>query len=266
MLVLKNLRAEGLSGHGRGRQHAAAAELLRKGITDMVRISDARMSGTAYGTVVLHVAPEAAAGGHLALVQDGDIIELDVERRSCSCKSSDEELDSARASWKAPGAPMSRGYTKLYVDHVNQANKGADLDFLVGGSGSADAERQPLRHQAAGRKQCDALITDYDFHDLELEATLFRAGRCRVGQGAVPERRRGHRRGECDAGSAGAVRTGERRVFKARPEIGIASRYGAGFDTIETSPTPGDTASGSPTRRTTASARSRRMRSAWRWR
>ena len=108
------------------------AKLLKKGITDMVRISDARMSGTAYGTVVLHAAPEAAAGGPLALVKNGDVIELDVAKRKLHLHVSDEELAKRRAAWKTPKPPMQRGYWKLYVDHVNQASEGADLDFLVG--------------------------------------------------------------------------------------------------------------------------------------
>jgi len=95
------------------------------------------MSGTAYGTVVLHSAPEAAAGGPLALVKDGDVIELDVAKRRLHLHVSDQELAKRRKAWKAPKAPMSRGYWKLYVDHVNQASEGADLDFLVGKSGSA---------------------------------------------------------------------------------------------------------------------------------
>jgi dihydroxy-acid dehydratase len=98
------------------------------------------MSGTAYGTVVLHTAPEAAAGGTLALVKNGDLIELDVERRRLHLDVSDDELARRRAAWKPPAAPMPRGYTKLYFDHVQQADKGADLDFLVGGSGSAVAK------------------------------------------------------------------------------------------------------------------------------
>jgi dihydroxy-acid dehydratase len=102
----------------------------------MVRISDARMSGTAYGTVVLHVAPEAAAGGPLALVQTGDMIELDVEKRKLHLDVSEEELAKRRAKWKAPKPALDRGYWKLYIDHVNQANEGADLDFLVGKSGA----------------------------------------------------------------------------------------------------------------------------------
>lgn len=103
----------------------------------MVRISDARMSGTAYGTVVLHTAPEAAAGGPLALVQSGDSIELDVEGRRLHLDVSDDELDDRRAAWTAPEPDVSRGYTRLYLDHVTQADVGADFDFLAGRSGSA---------------------------------------------------------------------------------------------------------------------------------
>jgi L-arabonate dehydrase len=112
-------------------------KVLKKGITDMVRISDARMSGTAYGTVVLHSSPEAAAGGPLGLVQNGDIIELDVAKRILHLHVTDEVLAERRKKWKAPTPPLSRGYYKLYIDHVNQACDGADLDFLVGSSGSA---------------------------------------------------------------------------------------------------------------------------------
>jgi dihydroxy-acid dehydratase len=111
-------------------------KLLKKGVADMVRISDARMSGTAYGTVVLHSAPESAAGGPLALVKNGDLIELDVARRKLHLHVSDEELARRRKAWKPPKPPMQRGYWKLYVDHVNQASEGCDLDFLVGKSGS----------------------------------------------------------------------------------------------------------------------------------
>jgi len=112
------------------------AHLLARGITDMVRISDARMSGTAYGTVILHVCPEAAAGGNIALVQDGDMIELDVEARRLHLDVSDEELERRRAQWK-PLLPQSKGgYQQMYVQHVMQACHGADLDFLVGCRGS----------------------------------------------------------------------------------------------------------------------------------
>jgi dihydroxy-acid dehydratase len=101
----------------------------------MVRISDARMSGTAYGTVVLHTSPEAAAGGPLALVENGDMIELDVPARSLKLEVSDEELAARRARWQPLPKP-ERGWQKLYVDHVQQAHLGADLDFLVGSSGA----------------------------------------------------------------------------------------------------------------------------------
>jgi len=110
-------------------------KLLKKGVTDMVRVSDARMSGTAYGTVVLHVAPEAAAGGALALVENGDEIELDVAKRRLQLLVSDDELAQRRRKWKEPKPPLERGYWRLYFDHVLQANEGADLDFLVGKSG-----------------------------------------------------------------------------------------------------------------------------------
>jgi dihydroxy-acid dehydratase len=112
-------------------------KVLRKGVTDMVRISDARMSGTAYGTVVLHAAPEAAAGGPIAFVQNGDLIELDVEKRRLHLAVAEEELARRRAAWRGPPQHLVRGYNKLYVDHVMQANRGADLDFLVGKSGAA---------------------------------------------------------------------------------------------------------------------------------
>ena len=101
----------------------------------MIRISDARMSGTAYGTVVLHVAPEAAAGGPLALVHTGDMITLDVPGRRLHLDVDDAELARRRTAWRPPEPHSARGYVKLYVDHVLQANHGADLDFLVGRSG-----------------------------------------------------------------------------------------------------------------------------------
>jgi dihydroxy-acid dehydratase len=99
-----------------------------------VRISDGRMSGTAYGTVVLHVSPEAAAGGPLALVREGDFIELDVPGRRLHLDVTEAELARRRAEWQPPKAP-ARGYAKQYVDHVQQAHLGADMDFLVGSSG-----------------------------------------------------------------------------------------------------------------------------------
>ena len=101
----------------------------------MVRISDGRMSGTAYGTVVLHVSPESAIGGNLALVKNGDMIELDVRNRRIHLEVSDEELAERKKNWVPPEIIFERGYVNLYVKHVLQADQGADLDFLVGKSG-----------------------------------------------------------------------------------------------------------------------------------
>ncbi|MBX3607005.1 MAG: dihydroxy-acid dehydratase [Piscinibacter sp.] len=135
MLVLKNCGPKGYPGMAEVGNMPLPPKVLRKGITDMVRISDARMSGTAYGTVVLHTSPEAAAGGPLALVKNGDIIQLDVPARRLHLEVDDAELARRRAAWQAPATPQ-RGWYKLYVDHVQQAHLGADLDFLVGGSGA----------------------------------------------------------------------------------------------------------------------------------
>ena len=136
VLVLKNCGPKGYPGMAETGNMPLPPKVLRKGITDMVRISDARMSGTAYGTVVLHTAPEAAAGGPLALVRNGDLIELDVPKRRLHLHVSDEELAKRRAAWTAPKPPLSSGYWKLYVDHVLQADQGVDLDFLVGKRGA----------------------------------------------------------------------------------------------------------------------------------
>jgi dihydroxy-acid dehydratase len=135
VMVLKNCGPRGYPGMPEVGNMPLPTKLLKRGITDMVRISDARMSGTAYGTAVLHIAPEAAAGGLLALVQDGDQIELDVSERRLHLDVSDEELARRRSLWAPPAPPSERGYYKLYYDHVTQADRGADLDFLVGGSG-----------------------------------------------------------------------------------------------------------------------------------
>jgi dihydroxyacid dehydratase/phosphogluconate dehydratase len=115
---------------------ALPQKLLDRGITDMVRISDARMSGTAYGTVVLHVCPEAAAGGPLGFVQDGDIIELDVAQRRLHLDVSDEELAQRKKLSQPEPASNEGGYRQLYVQHVLQASTGADFDFLVGCRGT----------------------------------------------------------------------------------------------------------------------------------
>jgi dihydroxy-acid dehydratase len=136
VMVLKNCGPKGYPGMAEVGNMGLPSKVLKKGITDMVRISDARMSGTAYGTVVLHTSPEAAAGGPLALVKDGDVIVLDVAGRKLNLEVSDEELARRRTQWKAPKPPMESGYQKLYVDHVLQADKGADLDFLVGSRGA----------------------------------------------------------------------------------------------------------------------------------
>jgi dihydroxy-acid dehydratase len=131
VMVLKNCGPRGYPGMAEVGNMPLPAKLLKQGISDMVRISDARMSGTAYGTVVLHVAPEAAAGGALALVRDGDLIELDVAGRRLELLVSDEELAIRRRDWKPP-APPEGGYQSLYVERVLQADKGCDFDFLVG--------------------------------------------------------------------------------------------------------------------------------------
>ena len=136
VMVMKNVGPVGYPGMPEVGNMGLPKKLLDKGITDMVRISDGRMSGTAYGTVVLHVSPEAAIGGVLALVKNGDMIELDVAGRRLHLDVSDEELEKRRKEWQAPQAVMERGYVSLYIQHVQQADKGADLDFLVGGSGS----------------------------------------------------------------------------------------------------------------------------------
>jgi dihydroxy-acid dehydratase len=136
IMVLKNCGPKGYPGMAEVGNMPLPPKLLKKGVTDMVRISDARMSGTAYGTVILHIAPEAAAGGALALVENGDMIELDVGKRRLQLMVSPKALAKRRAKWKKPKAPLARGYWKLYFDHVLQAHEGADLDFLAGRSGA----------------------------------------------------------------------------------------------------------------------------------
>jgi Dehydratase family len=106
-------------------------KLIKQGITDMVQISDARMSGTGFGTVVLHVAPESSTGGPLAAVKTGDLIELDVAGRRLELLVSDDELRARLRAWKAPKPHFTRGYGKLFEEHVLQANEGCDFDFLV---------------------------------------------------------------------------------------------------------------------------------------
>jgi L-arabonate dehydrase len=132
VLVLKNCGPKGYPGMAEVGNMSLPAKVLKRGITDMVRISDARMSGTAYGTVVLHVCPEATVGGNLALVRDGDFVELDVGARRVHLDVSQQELEQRRTEWRPPESPIKGGYKQLYVQHVLQANVGADLDFLTG--------------------------------------------------------------------------------------------------------------------------------------
>jgi dihydroxy-acid dehydratase len=135
ILVLKNVGPKGYPGMPEVGNMSLPKKLLAKGVIDMVRISDGRMSGTGFGTVVLHVSPEAAVCGTLALVRDGDIIELDVANRRLHLEVSPEELESRRCDWKPLDLGYSRGYVNLHINHVLQAHEGADLDFLKGGSG-----------------------------------------------------------------------------------------------------------------------------------
>ncbi len=136
VMVLKYVGPVGYPGMPEVGNMALPKKLLQKGVKDMVRISDGRMSGTAYGTAVLHVSPESAVGGTLALVQNGDIIELDVEQRKLELHVSDVELDRRRKLWQAPAPAATRGYVSMYIKHVMGSDKGADLDFLQGSSGS----------------------------------------------------------------------------------------------------------------------------------
>jgi dihydroxy-acid dehydratase len=136
VLVVRYAGPRGYPGMPEIGNLALPKRLLRAGITDMVRISDARMSGTSYGTVVLHVAPEAAVGGPLAFLETGDEIEVDVPDRRLDLLVDERTLAARRQRWLPPPPAADRGWTKLYVDHVQQADLGADLDFLVGGSGA----------------------------------------------------------------------------------------------------------------------------------
>jgi len=140
VLVLKNGGPLGGPGMPEWGQLPIPKKLLRKGVRDMVRISDARMSGTSYGTCVLHVAPESYIGGPLAFVQDGDVIELDVEARKLELKVSDAELARRKAQWKEPPPRYLRGYGALFSKHITQADQGCDFDFLHGGAPTPDPE------------------------------------------------------------------------------------------------------------------------------
>jgi dihydroxy-acid dehydratase len=133
VLVLQNTGPRGAPGMPEAGGLPIPKKLLAQGVRDMLRISDARMSGTGYGAVVLHVAPEAAVGGPLGLVQTGDWIALDVAQRTLHLEVPDEELARRRAAWQPPASVrQARGYARMYVEHVQQADRGADFDFLVG--------------------------------------------------------------------------------------------------------------------------------------
>jgi L-arabonate dehydrase len=142
VLVLKGIGPRGFPGMPEAGKFGLPKKMLEQGVRDMVCISDGRMSGTAYGTVVLHVAPESAVGGPLALVREGDMIALDVAARALNMEVSDEELERRRQAWMPPEPVVTRGYAGIYVRHVLQADRGVDLDILVGGSGP-DVYREP---------------------------------------------------------------------------------------------------------------------------
>ncbi len=136
VIVLKGVGPKGYPGMPEVGNVDLPEKLLRQGIKDMVRISDGRMSGTAYGTVILHVSPESSVGGTLAVVQDGDLITINVEQRLLRLEISDEELKRRKDAWVAPAPRATRGWVRVYLDHVEQAELGADLDILTGKSGA----------------------------------------------------------------------------------------------------------------------------------
>ena len=136
IMVLKNVGPKGYPGMAEVGNMGIPKKLLEKGVHDLVRISDGRMSGTGFGTVVLHVSPEAADGGNLALVHNGDYISLDVPNRTLNLEVSDEELSERRKNWQPIDMNITRGYVSMYIKHVEQAHLGADMDFLKGKSGS----------------------------------------------------------------------------------------------------------------------------------
>jgi dihydroxy-acid dehydratase len=140
VLVLRNAGPQGAPGMPEWGQLPLPKKLLERGVRDMVRISDARMSGTSYGACVLHVAPESSIGGPLALVEDGDVIELDVAARRLTLHVSEDELAKRRADWQQPPAKYGRGYGALYLKHITQANEGCDFDFLESGPPTPEPE------------------------------------------------------------------------------------------------------------------------------
>jgi len=140
VLVLRNAGPLGGPGMPEWGMLPVPKKLLKQGVRDMVRISDARMSGTSYGTCVLHVAPESYVGGPLALVKDGDLIELDVEKRELNLKIDATELARRKSAWRAPEPKFARGYGALFSRHIKQAHEGCDFDFLEGTAAIAEPE------------------------------------------------------------------------------------------------------------------------------
>jgi dihydroxy-acid dehydratase len=140
VLVLRNAGPLGGPGMPEWGMLPVPRKLLKQGVRDMVRISDARMSGTSYGTCVLHVAPESYVGGPLALVRNGDLIELDVEKRVLELKINSEEMQKRKAAWKPPARKYERGYGAIFSRHVRQADEGCDFDFLEGTAPVPDPE------------------------------------------------------------------------------------------------------------------------------
>jgi dihydroxy-acid dehydratase len=140
VLVLKSAGPLGGPGMPEWGQLPIPKKVLEQGVRDMVRISDARMSGTSFGACVLHVAPESYVGGPLAFVHDGDVIELDVAARRLTLAISDEELAKRKAEWQPPPPRYVRGYGALYVEHITQANEGCDFDFLEAGAPTPEPE------------------------------------------------------------------------------------------------------------------------------
>ena len=136
ILVLKNCGPKGYPGMAEVGNMRLPQKLLKKGVRDMIRISDARMSGTAYGTVILHTAPEAAVKGPLAAVQNGDLIEIDVNKGSMNLNVDEETIKNRLNNYNPILPEISGGYQRMYIDHVMQADKGADLDFLIGKRGA----------------------------------------------------------------------------------------------------------------------------------
>lgn len=137
VLVLRNCGAVGVPGMPEWGMVPIPKKLLAEGVTDMIRITDARMSGTSFGTCILHVSPESAVGGNLALVNDGDLIEISVANKSINILISNEELSNRRKTWKQPKSEHLRGWPALYQDHVTQPDQGCDLDFLQASSPEA---------------------------------------------------------------------------------------------------------------------------------